>query len=191
MKYLLRSLLAFLLLVGAGIAAYAAPVIFWASDSLQPGDAVLLFGGGLAGVHDVRVRVLANDNALPSAQQVFASDRAITQPALQNDEHSLKFILPENFAAGMYTAQLSGGGAPVVLNRPEVWFLQPEHLQPGFRESQTAPGSAVQIIGKDFLLPGDAGKPRIILRPPVQMAGGRLRPRRPRSFRCAQRSPAI
>ena len=171
MKSLLCSLAALALFLGldasGSLGAAAAPVVFWASDSLEPGNVVLFEGGGLTGIREVRVWQLANDNAPPSAQELTVPESATTRPALQAVDCSLKFILPENFGPGVYAAQVSGG-APVILNRPETWYLQPEHLQPGLRESQAAPGSAVQIIGKDFLLPGDIGKPRIVLRP----AGG-------------------
>ncbi len=147
--------------------ASAAPVIFWASDSLEPGNAVLFYGGGLADVRQVNVWQVPNAPALPSAGDLTAPAGAYERPALQATDCSLKFMLPENLAPGIYAAQVSGG-KPVVMNRPVAWFLQPVQLQPGLHESQAAPGSAVQIIGKDFILPNNQGKPQVILRP----AGG-------------------
>ncbi len=167
MKSPLKSIAACLLFlvpaVSATFAAPAGPVVFWASDSLEPGNAVLFYGGGLAGVRQVRVWPLANDDALPAARPLTAPEGAQVRPALQAVEGSLKFILPESLAPGVYAAQVTGG-TPVVLNRPVTWFIQPEHLQPGLRQNQAAPGSAVQIVGKDFLLPHDQGKPRLVLR---------------------------
>jgi hypothetical protein len=155
---------ALFLLPVSSFASPASPVVFWASDSLQPGDAVLFYGGGLAGVRNVRLWQLPNGDAMPAAQRLTAPDGAQVRPALQAVDASLKFSLPENLAPGVYAAQVPGG-VPIVLNRPEAWFLQPEHLQPGLRQSQAAPGSAVQIIGKDFMLPNYQGKPRIVMRP--------------------------
>jgi hypothetical protein len=50
-----------------------------------------------------------------------------------------------------------GKSQPVASNRPELWFLQPTKLLPGLSANQAAPGTQVQIIGKNFLLPGDKG----------------------------------
>lgn len=127
-----------------------APVVFWGPDSVEPGDTVLLYGGGLGDVRQVKVRVA------PDGQEVVV-------PTLQPSEGSLKFILPATLPPGQYAAEMAAG-RPWVLNRPEVWFLQPVTLLPGMRENQAAAGTVVQIIGRNILLPGDRGTAAAVLR---------------------------
>ena len=162
-----------LLLAGGAFAAQAKSVVFWASDSLEPGNAVLWYGGGLAGVREVKVWRLDDQPVPPAAAELPVPASAVTQPALQPADGSLKFLLPDTFTPGVYAAQ-APGGAPVVLNRPQLWFLQPTRLAPGLRENQSAPGASVQIVGKDFLLPGNKGTPRLALKPLKGIAAWRL-----------------
>ncbi len=150
--------------------APAGPVVFWQSDSLAPGNAVLLYGGGLAKAAQARLWRLPDAVALPAA------DGALTPPAtapalpiLQASEESAKFILPPGLRNGVFAVRLEtpdGPSKPVLLNRPELWFLQPTTLVPGLLQNQSPAGAEVQIIGKDFLLPDDLGHPRIALRAP-------------------------
>jgi hypothetical protein len=140
------------------VLAQARPVIFWQPDSTAPGNVVLLAGGGLAGCTKAAV-----------APQ-FDSDQA-GSPTLvdmiQPSEQSVKFLLPASFKPGIFRVQVRCGTEetrPIYLNRPEVWFLQPTILLPGLKENETAPNTEVQIIGKDFLLPGDIGKTRAEIR---------------------------
>lgn len=94
-----------------------------------------------------------------------ANGGPVSVQALQANDASLKFLIPETFGPGLYAAQIPGMAKEVVLNRPQIWFAQPEVLQPGLRENQLAPGAPFQIIGKDCLLPGEVGKAAIELRP--------------------------
>ena len=149
----------------------ASPVVFWNSDSLQPGDAVLLYGNGLAGLTQVKVWQLTDDSAVPLASELTAPPSAPVQPIYQPCNASLKFLLPITFQPGIYAAELPGA-KPLVLNRPVTWFLQPEQLKPGLSQNQAPPGAKIQLIGKDFLLPGDKGKPQISLQ---SCSGGSLR----------------
>jgi hypothetical protein len=127
----------------------AVPTIFWGPDSLAPGNIVLLYGGDLNALKEVSVQVLPNG-------------KTVTAPVLQPCENSLKFEVPSTLEAGVYSVQ-GGNGKPFLLNRPEIWFLQPTVLQPGLNENQAPPGSTVQIVGKNFLLPGDKGAPMVRL----------------------------
>ena len=140
--------------------AVAAPVVFWAPDSIEPGNVILLYGGGLATANVVKVSRLADDASNPSPKFKML-------PALQPSDNSVKFILPTDFTPGIFSAGVSAGGetsAPVILNRPELWFCQLTILQPGLKKNEVSPGAAVQIIGKNFLLPGDKGAPRVVLK---------------------------
>jgi hypothetical protein len=135
--------------------AWAKPVIFWQPDSIEPGNVVLLAGGGLAACSQASIS-RAGDSAGPMKTEV-----------IQPGEQSVKFILPGSLKPGIFAAHLECGSdktRTVYLNLPEIWFLQPETLLAGLRENQTAPGTEVQIVGKDFLLPGDLGTPRVEIR---------------------------
>lgn len=161
--------LAMVLLLAGFVQAQAGPVVFWQPDSTAPGNVVLLAGGGLAKAQTARVWRLDDAQAMPDGAGREPATPAYTkaQPILQASEQSVKFIMPPDFQPGVFAAQVNGGGEQTkaaVLNRPEIWFLQPVKLQPGLHESQAAPGAQVQIIGKDFLLPGDKGTPRVALR---------------------------
>lgn len=135
--------------LSTGFALHAAPTVFWGPDSLAPGDVVLLYGGDLAAVKEVKVQ--AGPGA-PSA----------TVPTFQACDNSLKFELPASIAPGVFSVDY-GGAKPFWLNRPELWFLQPTELRPGLDRNQAPPGMMVQIIGKNFLLPGDKGRPKVAL----------------------------
>ena len=166
-----RNLCAALALLALNLSA--APVCFWAPSGVEPGDVVLLNGGGLAATKTAQVWRLPDANvSAPAANiSVPVPAAAKSQAALQPSDSSVKFVLPVSLAPGVFAAQIETGGEasrPLVINRPELWFAQPTALQPGLKENQASPGSIVQIIGKNFLLPGDKGSPRVALRP----AGG-------------------
>lgn len=144
------------------------PIVFWAPDSVEPSDIVLLYGGGLEKAQDVQVARLPDLN---SAHPETGTKPAIpasgdTARALQPSEQSLKFQLPKSYPPGVYVARVRAAGqtsAPVVLNRPEIWFVQPTKLMPGLTQSQAPAGAKVQIVGKNLLLPGDKGAPKATL----------------------------
>jgi len=155
--------------LAAAVAALAAPVVFWQPDSNAPGNVVLLYGGGLSKAAQAKVWRLPDGNALPDSagREPAPPSAALTQPVVQAAEESVKFILPANLKPGVFGAQVLLDGAStkvVILNRPELWFLQPVKLQPGLEQNQAPAGALVQIVGKDFLLPGDQGQPRVALR---------------------------
>ena len=147
-------------LAGPGPAA-ASPVLFWVLDGLAPGDVALAYGGGLGAVRKVRVWRVPDDAA---TGDLPAPAEAANQSTLQVTDGALKFRVPPAFAPGVFAA-LPDGGTITVLNRPQPWFLQLETLVPGLTENEAAPGAKIQVIGKDFLLPGDVGTPLVEFRP--------------------------
>lgn len=106
--YILGAVLAFALCVGAG----TAPVVFWASDSVAPGNVVLVYGGGLGQIGKIRVWRLTDGDAKTPEQKpstTAAPASASSQVTLQARDGSLKFILPEQFAPGLFAAELQAG----------------------------------------------------------------------------------
>lgn len=156
-----------LLFLAAANRLQSAPVVFWAPDSVEPGDTVLLYGGGLADASKISV-VQLPDRPVQRPGVMDDSSGVVSQfgAAIQPSENSIKFQMPEKNSPGIYevVVQAPGGASkPVILNRPELWFLQPVRLEPGLNENQVPPGALVQIIGKNFLLPHDLGTARAAL----------------------------
>lgn len=155
----------------ASAAAADTPIVFWTPDGLEPGSVTLLYGGHLAGVQTVRVWRLP-DGAVgtPSADAPLTGEKSEqTTPALQPSDASVKFQIPATLTTGLFAFRLSTTNGtfstpPTVLNRPRLWFLQPTHLVPGCQENETPAGVGVQIIGKDFVLPGSRAAARVAVR---------------------------
>ena len=147
--------------------ARTAPVVFWGPDSVEPGNTVMLYGGGFADGAQIAVAALKNDDPGQPGGKVSAVGVTQDCPGIQPSEYSVKFVLPETFLPGIYTATVktaADSAKPVLLNRPELWFLQPLILQPGLNQNQAPAGVVVQGVGKNFLLPHDQGKTRAVLR---------------------------
>ena len=105
--------------------AVAEPVVFKGMDAVMPGQAVMLYGGDLGSVKEVQVASL--DGGAKTTVQV-----------LQPREQSIKFILPKQLADGIFSVDY-GGKTPWLLNRPDVWFVQPTTLRPGLLANQIPP----------------------------------------------------
>ncbi len=144
----------------------AKPVVFWAPDSVEPGNMVLLYGGGLEATARVVASRLADGATGRPGFPTSPPEPGQACPAIQATDNSLKFQLPDSFYPGLFQATVQNGASvstPIILNRPELWFMQPAQLKPGLTQNQAPPGALVQIIGKNFLLPHDIGRPRVVL----------------------------
>ena len=158
-----RGLLAALLLGAAATGADAAQV-FWASEPVRPGDVVLVYGGDLGRVREVGVWRLADgEPASPPGSAAPSPGRPLRVPALQPDEGSLKFVLPAALAPGVF--EIDVDGARRLLGRPRVDWIQPVRLLPGLDVNQAAPGTVIQVIGRNFPPEGGpADQARVVLR---------------------------
>jgi hypothetical protein len=153
-----------------------APVVFWSSDSVQPGDSVLLYGNGLGGLTSVEVQ------RLPEEQSTNAVSQSPVQvPTIQACNESVKFLLPPSLEPGVYAVDIKGA-KQVILNRPQLWFLQPEQLMPGLCQNQAPPGAKIQIVGKDILLPDHKGHPLLYMRPVSGRAWRTISPEKAEKF---------
>src|SRR5512137_2144012 len=123
-----------MLLLASGPSLSAAPVVFWAPDSVEAGNTVLFYGGGLAETKQISLARWTDGPAgFPGAG---AAEPATAPPCapIQASENSVKFQLPERLQPGLFEVAVQAAGEkgrPVTLNRPELWFLQPVQLQPG------------------------------------------------------------
>jgi hypothetical protein len=100
MKLILEPIL--LSLLASSLIASDHPVVFWASDSVKPADAVLLYGNGLAAVTSVNVRRLPDEG---STNAVSAQSEEVR--TLQPCNASLKFVMPSAHQA--FTPRSSRG----------------------------------------------------------------------------------
>ena len=169
MKKVINLIITLFTVVSTLFAQNEKPVVFKFPDSNEPGNVVLFTGGSLNKTDKILVwklpdGVIETPNAIKKTEAIST---AILQQALQPVEGSVKFKIPATFKKGVYAAQIMTGnqkGPTIILNRPELWFLQPIRLEPGLNENQAVAGNEIQIIGKNFLLPGDKGSPSIALR---------------------------
>jgi hypothetical protein len=149
-----------LAMVSITTASIAAPVVFWSPDSVEPGNIVMFYGGGLAGAQKISLARRSDGPANRPEARVKPSESDKSAEPLQASDNSVKFELPGQYEPGVYEAVVhtaDGKSQPVILNRPELWFFQPTKLLPGLAANQASPGTKVQIVGKNFLLPGDKG----------------------------------
>lgn len=126
-----------ILLLAAHVAS-AAPHVFWASDPVGPGEAVVVMGDGLTGA---QVKVAVIDWATGKAGQ------AVGVPVIQPLDGSLKFVLPIGPPPGsLYSMQITTpeGTVTRVLNRPELWWVQSNGTP------EIAPGQAMLLFGKNL-----------------------------------------
>lgn len=123
MKHNILFTLTALLMATTGL-AFGQPVVHWASDPVRPDETVLLRGGGF-GTQPV-VEFARLDDGDPAA----ANQPALTWvklPVLQPVDDALKFVIPADTRPGVYVCRVVANGAqsaPVLLNRPDVWWLQ-------------------------------------------------------------------
>jgi hypothetical protein len=134
--------------------AVGGPTVFWASEPVDPGDVVLLYGGDLAGVSELEISRLpdAEPGGLPSASQARraspAGTPAVRVPSIQASDGSLKFVLPASLTPGLFA--VNAGGARRLIGLPQVEWIQPTQLVPDLGANEAVPGGAIQIIGRNF-----------------------------------------
>jgi len=157
------SLAALAACVGAAVAAPNGPVVFWASDPVGPGEAVMVAGGGLAPAQAVEVARLSDWWAGRRAQdEVAFPRRCTTVAAVQPSDGSVKFALPARMGRGVYVARVvtaSARSAPFILNRPTVMWVQ------GDAGTTASPGGSVQTFGRCLAMAG--GRTRLRLTGPL------------------------
>lgn len=162
----LRSLVGALVVAAAGVvptAAWADPLVFWASEPALPNETVLLQGHDLEGA-TVELSRLPDgepqDAVLPRTPPPPVSPLAPAAVAesvkewaaaevLQSSPQSLKFVVPPQDDPGVYVVRVKREGKtsrPFLLNAPQVWWLQ------GDRGPEASPGGWLRIFGTSLLL---------------------------------------
>jgi hypothetical protein len=165
-RHLWLALLAAHALAGPAPASGAASKVFWASEPAAPGQVVLLYGGDLARLSRLAVERLDDgDPGEPPGPAAPASGEAVLVPALQPSDGSVKLRLPSDLPAGVFAIRSPGAPAPLwVLGLPRVDWCQPVPAAPGLGANRAAPGSTIQVVGRNFLPDADASGTRAFLR---------------------------
>lgn len=135
-------------IVAAGVAVRGdAPVVFWASDPVRPGEAAMAIGDLFGDAPAVELARLPDGRpGDPAQQEVSWPARGVKLEALQANAQSVKFVVPKDFDAGLYAVRVTtrGGSAVRVLNRPQLWWAQ------GDGGTTATPGGWVRAFGKNL-----------------------------------------
>jgi len=140
-----------LLCLGALTAGVAAPVIFWASDPVQPGETVVVSGAGFGDKPSIMLD-RPEDGPLgggfpphPPRPPGGAAFRV-----LQATDQSLKFVVPPQSKPGVYYLFVEGGGkvARWSLNRPAIWWWR------GAGGEKAHPGRELRLFGRNLAMSG-------------------------------------
>ena len=139
-------------LILAGLASLEAaaenspPTVFWASDPVGPGEAVLAMGNGLDVACAVELFRL-EDGPAGRPQEIQWPGSFLKPEVLQPRGQSLKFVLPEDLAPGVVAFRVRCGRAvsrTVLLNLPDPWWCQ------GDAGTAATPGGMVRVFGKNL-----------------------------------------
>ncbi|MCY2925124.1 MAG: hypothetical protein NT031_06735, partial [Planctomycetota bacterium] len=124
-----------------------APVIFWASDPIRPGQTLMIHGHAFG------------DDALVEAAPAPGMPRQ-ELAMLGRSTQCLKALIPADWQAGVYECQVrtASGQAAVLLNRPaDLWWV-------GDLGNRQTPGGRFRICGRNLV--GDVSAIRVRLTGP-------------------------
>ena len=146
-----------------------APVVFKAVDPVRPGEAVLLYGHGLADTLAVLVGRLPDGDPgqPPDATGVeMSAVEWLKADVLLKRNVSVQAALPRALKPGIYAVrvQIPSGEASrrILVNRPDPWWVQ------GDVGTTASPGGWVRVFGKCF---APKGKPvTVSLRGPRKLS---------------------
>lgn len=141
---------ALLTLAGSRGAEGAGPSVFWASDPVRPGEAVVLVGDSLGTQASVEVARLTDGPSGEPGPAPSWPGAARPVTLAQASEQSLKFVLPAECEPGVFAYRITtpGGSAMGLLNRPRLWWAQ------GDRGITASPGGWVRLFGLNLALEG-------------------------------------
>ncbi len=144
--------LAFALFLPCWCLSARAAKIFWVSEPIEPAEMALLYGGDLGGIRSVTCWPLEDGEPKSPPASGFPAppSMAVSVPVQQASSSSLKVAIPGAFAPGIFAVDVDG--EKLLLNRPRPEWSQPERLLPGLVENEAAPGSRIDIFGRNFLL---------------------------------------
>lgn len=124
----------------------SAAEIFWVSDPVQPGEAVMVIGEDFGRAPSVIVTRLGQPE--PERARTFGPDKL-----LSHTEQAIVFELPPDEPPGAYEIKVEGGlGKPArrSLNVPAVYWLQ------GDGGITASPGGKIRVFGRNMIPAGGA-----------------------------------
>lgn len=120
--------------------AWAAPPVFWVSDTVRPDNTVLVTGARLDSIRSVEV-VRLGDGA------DSADGAPVQAKILSATGHSLKFVVPATIEDGVFRFALidkDGSQTTRLLNAPTVYWVQ------GDSGTEATPGGWLRVLGRNI-----------------------------------------
>lgn len=132
--------------------AAAQPSMFWFNDPVGPDETVIVTGAELDTVTAINVSRVA-DGSAPTEPAVPRSVEL-----LQQNAQSVKFVVPKEFAKGIYrfTLEYPKGKMSARLNLPTVYWAQTA------RGDIVSPGGVVQLFGRNIVRRSETAKLALI-----------------------------
>ncbi|QPF94563.1 glycosyl hydrolase family 28-related protein [Bradyrhizobium commune] len=144
-----RSLcIAFALIVLAVADADAQPHMFWFNDPVGPDDTVIVTGSQLDAVTAISI------SRVPDGASGGDGSAPRSVELIQQDAQSVKFVVPKEFAPGVYRFTLTypQGESAALLNRPTIYWVQTS------LGDTVSPGGEVRIFGRNIVRRLDRAK---------------------------------
>ena len=145
---------AFIVTVTPGLCLAGAPEVIWASDPVLPNETVMVIGDGFAGDATLKIGRTADTNASgPDEAGPVEVKRWTTVEPLQRSGHSVKCVVPADWALGVFACQVVSGGKAsgvVTVNAPDPWWVQGDGGERG------SPGGWLRVFGKSLSFKGYA-----------------------------------
>jgi hypothetical protein len=121
--------------------AFAEPAMFWFNDPVGPDETVLVTGADLNEITSASVIRLPDQGAPAAEEQETPVD------ILQANPQSLKFVIPQDFAPGIYrfTLHYAQGTLTGSVNMPTIYWTQ------GDLGEAVSPSGWVQVFGRNIV----------------------------------------
>ena len=121
--------------------ARAEPSIFWTSDPVGPDDTVLVMGDNLNEVASATV------TRIPDQGSKLRQDQETPVEVIQASASSLKFVVPKEFAAGIYRFTLAHARGALTgrVNLPTIYWIQ------GDLGDTVSPSGWIQLFGRNIV----------------------------------------
>lgn len=120
--------------------AAAQPTIFWINDPVGPDETVLVTGADL---NEVTSATVARDRDKGSSSK---PEQETSVEILQASPLSLKFVIPKEFAPGIYRFTLTHAQGSLTgrVNLPTIYWTQ------GDLGDAASPGGSIQVFGRNI-----------------------------------------
>jgi hypothetical protein len=134
------------------VSANAQPTIFWFNDPVGPDETVVVTGADLNEVTEATVTRIPDQGSTSAPHEE-------TVAVLQANPLSLKFVIPKQYAPGIYRFTLTHaqGSLTSRINLPTIYWKQ------GDLGDATSPGGWIQLFGRNIVR--DPDRTQLLLLP--------------------------